>query len=167
MHCHYDFYLAARLIQGEIYFFLFFSQSEILPLSPVLIQNGNAIDKRLTWYVIMQGANDGGCCANRSGGIRRASAIRSGNALRNGAARDSHLTFAHLSFPVVRALVTRLSALSRGLLFLAGSSLSSNGIIKPRPAVYSYRIASRIGLASIMSRGTGTIHVRADISLLL
>lgn len=77
------------------------------------------------------------------------------------------ISLAHLSFPVVRALDTRLSALSRGLLFLAGSSLSSNGIIKPQPAVYSYRIASRIGPASIMSRGTGTIHVRADISLLL
>ena len=69
---------------------------------------------------------------------------------------NSAISLAHLSFPVVRALDTKLStALSRGLLFLAGSSLSSNGIIKPRPAVYiNYRIVSRSKSASIMSRGT-------------
>lgn len=166
MQCHCDFYLAARPIQREIYisFCFFFSKRNSAFIS------GANTEWQCDWQEIDVICNN----ARREWRRMLREPLRRDQRRRYGAGtrcemeqRAILISLAHLSFPVVRALDTRLSALSRGLLFLAGSSLSSNGIIKPRPAVYSYRIASRIGPASIMSRGTGTIHVRADISLLL
>lgn len=77
---------------------VFFPKRENLPLSPALIQNGKAIDKRSTWCANSNNArhstDDGGwCCASRSGEIHERRRSRSEKALQNGTARSLLLTY--------------------------------------------------------------------------